>query len=165
MSNNANASIYVGAPTGHYKVGETFSLSVRVNTYGNSINAVSANVLFSNDTLNLLSVSKTPSIVKFWVEDPSYSNSSGSATFQGVIPNPGYLGNGGQIVTLVFRAKAVGPASLSISSGSVLANDGQGTEIGSQFTGTNFSICRGKFCSRAEYCACKGFACRFYPSS
>jgi hypothetical protein len=110
-------------------VGQTVSVSVLVSADGQSLNGVSANVNFPPDKLSLLSLSKAGSIVTFWAEEPNFSNSTGTASLEGIVPNPGYSGQGGRVITLVFQVKAAGAAIISFSGASVLANDGRGTNI------------------------------------
>ncbi len=110
-------------------VGDTIRIRVAVSS-DSSINAVSAKITYSNEILSLTSISKAGSIVNLWAQEPSYSNSTGSANFEGVVLN-GYTGSSGTIVTLMFKAKAPGVASLRFSQASILANDGNGTEISS----------------------------------
>lgn len=111
-------------------VGQTLSVSVLVSAAsGESLNGVSARVNFPTDKLTLLSVSKAGSIITFWAEEPSFSNSAGTASLEGIVPNPGYSGQGGRVLTFVFQVKAPGTATLSFGNASVLANDGRGTNI------------------------------------
>jgi hypothetical protein len=111
-------------------VGQTLSVPVVVSAQGGeSLNGVSTRVEFPADKLTLLSLSKTGSIITFWAEEPSFSNSAGTASLEGIIPNPGYSGQNGRVITLVFQVKAPGTATLSFSGASVLANDGRGTNI------------------------------------
>lgn len=96
---------------------------------GESLNAVSVRVSYPADTLTLLSISKSSSIVTLWAAEPSFSNTSGTAALEGVIPNPGFSGQSGRVATLNFRVKRAGTATVSFVNSSVLANDGKGTEI------------------------------------
>jgi nitrate reductase NapE component len=106
------------------------SVSVLVSAQGGeSLNGISARVNFPTDKLTLLSISKAGSIVTFWAEEPSFSNSAGTASLEGIVPNPGYSGQGGRVITFVFQVKAPGTATLSFGSASVLANDGRGTNV------------------------------------
>jgi hypothetical protein len=113
--------------SGTYNVGDTIKVKVLASS-NKSINAFSTNVSFSKDTLSLTSISKSPSLIDLWPRDPVYSNSDGFANFEGVILN-GYTGNAGNIITLIFKAKAVGTASIRFTNVSILANDGNGTDI------------------------------------
>jgi len=135
------ATLAISPSGGSLSVGKSISVRVIVNSSGQSINAVSGAVTFSNNLLTLTSISKSGSIVTLWAQDPTYSNSTGTASFQGVILN-GYTGGSGTVVTLTFKAKAEGTASIGISSGSssVLLNDGQGTNALAGISGASFSI-------------------------
>jgi hypothetical protein len=129
------ATINFSPVTSTYSVGDIIKVKVVVSS-DKSINAVSGKVSFPTDLLSLTSLSKSSSIVSLWAQEPSFSNRSGVVSFEGVILN-GYIGNSGNILTLVFKAKSTGRASLIFSGVSILANDGNGTDIfsGSLFPG------------------------------
>jgi hypothetical protein len=134
-SNSVHAATLGISPANeNVSAGNTFIVRVIVDSQGQSINAVSGGLTFSNDLLTLTSISKNNSIVSLWAQDPSYSNSSGTASFQGVILN-GFSGTG-TVLTVAFKAKSAGIATIGLasSSSSVLLNDGQGTNV---LSGTN----------------------------
>lgn len=112
-----------------YGVGDTFSVNVYVESTDQAMNAASGVVSFPTDSLEVVSLSKTGSIFSLWIDEPFFSNSAGAIGFEGIVLNPGFTGASGKIITITFRAKSEGQASLSFSSGSVLANDGLGTSI------------------------------------
>ncbi len=95
------------------------------------MNAASGDISFPSDKLQVLSVSKTDSIMNLWIRDPSFSNSEvgGDVHFEGIVLNPGFTGTAGNLVTIAFEAIAPGDVPISFSSGAVLANDGNGTNI------------------------------------
>lgn len=113
---------------GSVTVGDNIKIRVVLSSPDQSANAISGTVSFSKDILTLNSISKSDSLVSLWPVEPSYSNGSGTANFEGVVLN-GYKGNSGTILTLFFKAKASGTAVIKFSDASVLANDGQGTQI------------------------------------
>lgn len=117
-------------------VGSTMTETVVVSSTNQAINAVSGVVSFPADLLQVVSVSKTNSILSLWIQDPTFSNTDGTVTFTGVVPNPGYIGAGGKVISIQFRAKksGTGTVALSSSSSQVLANDGNGTDV---LTSTN----------------------------
>ncbi|MBP6860464.1 MAG: hypothetical protein KBC38_02810 [Candidatus Pacebacteria bacterium] len=122
------ATLSVGSVSG--TVGQTVSVPVTVSAgSGESLNAVSVNISFPTDKLSLTSISKASSIISLWAQEPVYSNVNGTAALEGIIPNPGYSGSSGRVALLTFTIKAAGSATVSFSSASVLANDGQGTNI------------------------------------
>ena len=116
--------------TGRYSVGDIVSVPVVLSTAtGESANAVSAKMTFSTNMLTLLSVSKIGSLITLWPAEPQFSQNAGTAQFEGVVLNPGWSGSGGTVLTLTFQAKSSGTAALVFTDASVLANDGQGTNI------------------------------------
>jgi hypothetical protein len=115
--------------SGTYTEGQTFSVRVMVTSQAQAVNAVSATLSFPADKLQIVSVSKIGSILNLWVEEPAYSNAKGTLSLEGVVPNPGFTGANGPVLTINFRVIALGTASLSFPSGSLLANDGYGTNI------------------------------------
>ncbi len=133
------ADLNLSPSSGSYKVGDTISVRIVLSSPGQSANAVSGSLIFSKDLLTLNSVSKSGSLISLWAQEPSYSNSSGTVDLEGIMLT-GYTGSSGNILTLSFKAKAVGSANVKFSSSSVLANDGQGTNILSGVGQANFSI-------------------------
>lgn len=123
------ADIIISPSSGSYKVGSTFSASVMLSNNKDVINAVSSEITFTTDTLELVSVSKIGSILYLWAEEPAFSNSTGKASFEGGVTNPGYSLSSGKLLSLTFRVKKEGKGLVSINSGSVLANDGSGTSV------------------------------------
>lgn len=139
--NAFSASLNLNPSSGVFSVGDNISVRLRVSTPNESINAISSVLNYSNNTLSLSSISKSGSIISLWPVDPSFSNQNGRATLEGVVLN-GYSGNSGNVVTLNFRAIAEGQAYVRFTSGSVLANDGQGTNVLTSSNGSSFQINR-----------------------
>jgi hypothetical protein len=110
-----------------YRVGDIISAKIIVNS-DIPINAVSAHISYPVDKLAISSISKSGSIISLWAKEPSFSNVNGTAILEGIILN-GYSGNYGNIVTVNFRTKQEGQAPLDFIKVSILANDGNGTEI------------------------------------
>lgn len=110
-------------------IGSTFSVTIYVSSADRAMNAASGVISFPTDKLEVVSVSKTNSVMNLWVEEPTFSNVQGTVNFEGIALNPGYIGDHGIIITLTFRTKSEGQANVHFSSGSILANDGAGTDI------------------------------------
>lgn len=123
------ASLYFYPSVSTVAVGNIVTLNVMVNSEGEAINNSETSIQFPTDLLQVISVSKSSSIFSLWVEDPNFSNTTGQVSFNGGITNPGYTGSGGQLISITFRAKKVGTASILFSDASVFANDGLGTEV------------------------------------
>lgn len=110
-------------------VGDEIPVMLQVSTKEH-VNAVGGTINFSPEILNVASISRVTSLVDLWVEEPSYSNSTGTLRFSG-----GFLGTKGQnplqgtIITVNFSVRKEGKTSLTLKDGQILANDGVGTNV------------------------------------
>ena len=138
-ADEGSALFFITPTSRSYVVGDVFTVTLNVST-DFPINAVEADLVYPADKLELVSFSKEDSIIDFWVNGPVVSRNSGDIYFAGVIPNPGYKGNGGSVLGLNFRVKSSGDAIISVSSGSVLANDSFGTQILSKVVGGRYRL-------------------------
>lgn len=134
------ATLYFSPSSGSYTVGSSVVLSVYVSSVDQAMNAASGLISFPSDKLEVTSLSKNGSIFSLWVQEPSFSNAAGTVNFEGIALNPGFTGASGKLLTVNFRVKAGGVATLNFSSGSVLANDGQGTNILASLGNAQFSL-------------------------
>jgi hypothetical protein len=133
-------TLYFSPSSGSFNVGQTFSVSVYVSSPDQAMNAASGVISFPADKLEVVSLSKSGSIFSFWVQEPTFSNDAGIINFEGIVLNPGFIGNSGKIITVNFKTKAAGNVTITFSTASVLANDGNGTNILSNFGNANFLI-------------------------
>jgi len=122
-------SISVTPNLSNQPVGKSFTLKVVVSSPNQAVNAFSGTVSFPKDKLQVVSLSKTDSIVSVWVADPTFSNDEGIVSFEGIALNPGFIGSSGKIVSINFKSIARGDAAVTVTNASVLANDGSGTNI------------------------------------
>lgn len=139
-----NGSLYFSPSSGNVSVGQSFSLALRVNTGGTAINAAEGSVVFDQQKLSVTSVSKSGSVFSIWAEEPKFSNAEGTIEFAGGVPNPGYSGSNGLVLTINFKAKSAttvrGYTEIVLVSGGVLANDGEGTNILASLGKANYYI-------------------------
>jgi Cohesin domain len=123
----ANLSVSPSSVTS--KVGKTFTVDLVVSNNTDAINAASALVTYPQDTLSVVSVSKAGSFISLWAEEPVFSNEKGTLTLEGVALNPGFNKTTGKIISITFKALQEGNVSIAVKSGSVLANDGNATDV------------------------------------
>ena len=119
---------------------QTFTVNVSTSTGGIYINNAEALISFPKDLLEVESVNNNGSIFSMWVEQPIFSNTLGTISFNGGVPTPGFSGSKGKIISILFKAKKMGTAQISFSSANIYANDGLGTDITSGKTGVNINI-------------------------
>lgn len=127
-SRSRAATLFISPSSGISTVGQTMTVTVKVNAAGQAINASEGTITWTA-ALSLKSVSSSGSIFQFWAVQPSGSDVTGRVIFSGGLPNPGYSGTSGTIIRLTFTAKSTGAAAVQVAGGKVLANDGQGTDV------------------------------------
>jgi hypothetical protein len=127
-----------------YNVGDTVVANIILASASQASNAVSGTLNFPRESLQVTSLSKSGSVVNLWVQEPAYSNSGGQVSFEGAILNPGFTGGSGRVLSVNFKARQAGTASLSFSTGSILANDGEGTSILKTLGRTSITILAAK---------------------
>ncbi|MFH1423700.1 MAG: cohesin domain-containing protein [Candidatus Nealsonbacteria bacterium] len=125
----AAASLYLSPSMGTYTVGNTFLVQAKVSTGGAAINAADGTLVFNANDLEVVKITKEESVFSLWVQDPVFSNSLGTINFAGGKPSPGFTGASGTIINITFKVKTSGTTNLTFASGSVLADDGMGTNI------------------------------------
>ncbi|MFQ6084486.1 MAG: cohesin domain-containing protein, partial [Candidatus Aminicenantia bacterium] len=127
--NQPQAKLFPSPSTGSFLVGSTFDVSIIVDTDGVPINTVKVDLKFPADKLQIVSPSSGKSFISIWLKQPAYSNTKGTISFAGGVPE-GINTSSGIISTITFRAIKTGEAIVRIlPSSSVLAHDGKGTEI------------------------------------
>ncbi|MEI8248886.1 MAG: cohesin domain-containing protein [Candidatus Taylorbacteria bacterium] len=127
--NASAATLYISPASITSTVGSTFTAKVLVNTNGAAINTANTTISFPKDLLSVTSIDTSSSIFSMWVESPKYSNLDGTVTFDGGLPNPGFTGKSGQILSITFKAKKKGVSSIAFADSAVRANDGLGTDV------------------------------------
>jgi len=132
------ASLYTSIRPGSYQ-NDSFIVDVFVSS-DQAINAVSGSISFPEDKLKIVSVNKEDSIFDFWIKEPSFGKEADRVNFAGIILDKKSSIGDGKIISIVFKTKAKGIANLYFSSGSVLADDGKGTEVLTETESNNIYI-------------------------
>lgn len=134
------ATLSVSPGSGTYSVAQTFTVNVLVSSSDQPMNAAQGVIAFPKDLLEVTGVSKSGTKMSLWVQEPSFSNAAGTVRFEGIVLNPGYQGGAAKVLSISFKVKGAGSASVTFSSGTVLANDGKGTNILSGLGGAKFTL-------------------------
>lgn len=134
------AKLFLAPTVGSYYLGDSFVAEIRIDTEGEAINALKANLIFP-DILEVVGLEKENSILNLWVGEPFYLNERGLISFIGGLPHPGYQGKDGLIGSVTFRVKGEGKAKVIFQDDSqVLLNDGQGTEATLETKGATYHL-------------------------
>jgi hypothetical protein len=125
------SSLYIAPSTGTYVTGEEFIVSVKLSSGEESINSAEGSIRFDSAKIEVSGINTDSSIFNFWFpsKTPTFSNAAGNISFSGGLPSPGFKGSSGHLFNIKFKAKAIGSAQLNFISGSILANDGKGSNI------------------------------------
>ncbi len=134
----ASPSLFLNPAKKQVGEGDKITVSVRVQSTDQAINAISGSITFPDSLLSVSSISKDGSIISLWIQEPRVSRNK--ISFEGVALTPGFQGQSGLVFNVTFNAKRTGIANLSFSEGALLANDGLGTNILTRLNSTSFEI-------------------------
>jgi len=124
------ASLSIYPQTGSFTVDSTFDVSIFLNTGGNNINAVQADLKFNPEILQVIAPTKELSAVEVWTFPPSFSNSKGTISLRGGFPSKGINTSESLISTITFESISSGKTMVSfLDSSKVLLNNEKGTNI------------------------------------
>ncbi len=139
----AGAFLYISPASKSCQIGQSFTATVFVSSAEQAMNAAQGTISFPTDKLSVTSISKSGSVISLWTQEPSFSNSAGMVNFEGIVLNPGFTGSAGKMISINFKTKTAGDAAVSFLSGSILANDGKGTNLLSGFGSARYDIASG----------------------
>ena len=134
------ASLYFSPLPEDPRAGNNFTISIKTDSLAQPINAISGRLIFNPEKLEIINVSRIGSIFNIWLEEPNFTNLEGKLNFQGGVPNPGFMGNGGTVFHIIFKAKSPGITSIIWEKAEVLASDGKGTNILTNLQNYDFAI-------------------------
>lgn len=104
---------------------ETLDIQIKVNTQGETISFVVANLTFSKDVATLTRVEKNTALTLVWFDTSEtsssieISNNSGEISLIPGIASPGANGDAVLLATLHFTLKAAGAANVNFSNSAV----------------------------------------------
>lgn len=130
----AASSLSLSPASGNFAAGSTMKVNVYLNTGGENINAVQANVSYPTDKLQFLSVSTGGSALTIFAE--KYAT-GGVVRLAGGTPSPGFTGNK-LIASISFKVLAdTGTAALSFTGESAALRDSDNNNtLSGKSTGT-----------------------------
>lgn len=132
------ASLSVNPSVVSAQVGGKVTVQVYVSSPSTAINAISG-VITVPPFMTIESVSRSGSLLNFWVTEPTFTNSSKTISFEGVAL-AGFQGVSGSVLSVTLRAGGVGVGRISFQSGQVLANDGAGTDVTQDLLGASVEV-------------------------
>lgn len=118
--------------------GDVFGVKIKLNTGGDSINTVTANLNFDKDLLKVVSVDTSGTLFRIEFEK-SWNNSEGSFRSTRALPRPGVNADDVFVEQVNFEAIGQGTASISFTEASATyrnndLQDNLGTKNGGSYT-------------------------------
>lgn len=133
----AGANMYLSAPSSMVKSGQVLVVGVHINSGSDEINAVQANLSYSSDKLDFVSISPASTF-------PVESENSGG---NGVVHiGRGIIGSvkGDQLIANVtLKAKAVGAAEVNFAAGSSATEAGNNKVVSVSTAGSKYTVTDG----------------------
>ncbi len=123
-------------------VGQTITVPLKVSTT-RTMNAAEFSFIFPADLVAVESISTNDSFFQLWIKDePRFDNTLGRLSAAGGLPKPGFVGKNGLVVTATFRFKQAGSGQISLdpAKSRILAHDGLGTTIATEFEPIPFTV-------------------------
>lgn len=134
------AQIYLSPQSGSFLVGSIFEVGVYLDTKGSSINTVNLDVNFDSKKLAVSKPSGGKSFFGELVSAPTYNNTSGLLSMDGVV-HGGIVTSSGLITTISFKVLAAGDTSITIGKNtSAYVNDGLGTKANLSLGRADFNL-------------------------
>jgi hypothetical protein len=132
------AQVVVAPSAGSYAVGQSFTVTVQANPQAKSVNAVEAKLTFDTAVLSVTNVSKTGSVFSLWTTEPTFSNTAGTIDFGGGSPTP--FSTKSNLLSVTFKVLKEGSGKVQVSTASVLAADGLGTDVYTDAVNGTFTL-------------------------
>lgn len=107
------------------KVGDEFMVRFTLDTEDETINAVEGNLVFPQNLVSIKEIREGNSIMSLWIKTPQIQNEN-EITFSGIVPG-GYIGDKGEILSVVLIARGIGNGEITTSQVKSLISDGIGT--------------------------------------
>lgn len=143
------AVLYLEPAQGDYYPGDNLIVEMRLDTQDECINAMEANLSFSQDVLEAVDFSQGGSILILWVKEPIIEQESGLISLAGGIPGgycgilPGDPGQSNLLGRMIFKIDELAQNQAEIiflDSSQVLLNDGFGSQATLETSGATFNI-------------------------
>jgi len=122
-------------------LGQSFKLTLFINTEEEEINAIEGQIIFPSNLLNLREIYYGDSVINLWIEKPKAEEKCDeicAIKFSGIIPG-GYNGVN-KILSAIFETKRSGKSSVLLKDIKVLLNDGEGKSTNVKLNNFNLNI-------------------------
>lgn len=136
----APATLYV-IPQGEttLTVGDTSVVDINLNTKSPA-NVIGTTLTFPAEFIDIITVSKEKSLIDLWTEDTTIREEAGELRFSGGTTRPGGHIATGTLLTITFKARKSGEATISFKDTQVFSHDGKGEVLEHDTRALTYSI-------------------------
>lgn len=110
------------------RVDEVFTVDLLMSSIDEPINAVSVDVHYDTDVMDLLSYRRSTEEVSFWI-DNSDDPFDGNIVIEGLLIGQGWQGSREKLGSLTFKVKGASNTAIAIDNAALHAYDGTGRNI------------------------------------
>lgn len=122
------------------RVGDDVLVNVVLDTEGQTINTIGLTLTYPTEFLEFEDFDDGESVVSLWVERPKHAD--GKIMLSGITPG-GFSGEAVPIISLYFKAKALGQGKIDITDKEILLHDGAGTQAETQIENLHLAVVAG----------------------
>lgn len=137
VAHAATLSFLSGATSA--SIGDTIDVTVRINSQGQTVNAVQGIIDYPTSVLQVANVDRSNSIFNIWAQEPTVNTSTGEISFLGGSTNS-FSGTSLYVLDVTFVVRGKGVATLNFANAGVTAGDGTGANILSASAPLSFTI-------------------------
>ena len=119
------ATVIVESEFTNLTVGDVFTVDIVADTEQKLVNTVAVDVGYPEALLELVAIDDGASVLSLWVEAP-HADPGGFVRFAGMTPG-GFVAPHAPLLSLTFKAKAVGQGNVEATRTEFLLHDGLGT--------------------------------------
>ena len=117
-------------------------LRITLGVHGEAVNAAQGTLHYDPSAVQVVSIRTGGSLFRFWPVSPAVDRESGTITFTGGLPTPGFAGSDALLFTVNIIPLKAGtfPALTWDASSQVLLNDGAGSPATVQFVNADLHV-------------------------
>ncbi|MFA7308774.1 MAG: hypothetical protein WC045_01750 [Patescibacteria group bacterium] len=137
-----NSTLKLVPDSNIYDLTSSQKIAIQINTGGEAINAIQANLAYDPEKVTIEDILTTNSICPAGnFLEKTIDNTKGEVRISCYIVNPGFNKDKGTIAEILVQPKQIGEFPLTFTSQTqVLANDGLGTNVLRETTNGNYSV-------------------------
>lgn len=142
FENAWSATIKIERDLTSLQVGDVFSIDIVIDSEGQILNAVEAELVFPAEFLDYTGSNDGNSVISLWIAKPTLKDQN-RIILSGITPG-GFIDANNQLVSLNFKVINEGQGKITVENANLLVHDGLGTEAIVKNQNLHLSISKGE---------------------